>query len=118
MFMPKPGQDMKFPQNYRAISLSSIGEVLERVILTRLVRVTNENGVLPDEQFGFRPQHSTSDQLIHVTEFISKSSSFTTVKFGRVYGILHVFCAERFVTGRCSRPGFVRQHSALQLADQ
>ncbi|KAH0822463.1 hypothetical protein GEV33_000328 [Tenebrio molitor] len=62
----------QFPSRWK------IGEVLETVILTRLVRVTNENGVLPDEQFGFRPQHSTSDQLIHVTEFISKGSSFTT----------------------------------------
>ncbi|KAH0808874.1 hypothetical protein GEV33_013917 [Tenebrio molitor] len=33
---------------------------------------TNENHVLPDEQFGFRPKHSTADQLIHVTEFISQ----------------------------------------------
>jgi hypothetical protein len=75
IFIPKPGNDPKFPQNHRPISLlSSIGKVLEKVILTRLVRVTNENQILPDEQFGFRPQHSTSDQILHVTEFIAKSN--------------------------------------------
>jgi hypothetical protein len=73
IFIPKPGKDLLFPQNYRPISLlSNVGKVLEKVILTRLVRATNENHVLPDEQFGFRPKHSTADQLIHVTEFISQ----------------------------------------------
>ncbi|KAH0814139.1 hypothetical protein GEV33_008652 [Tenebrio molitor] len=39
IFIPKPGKDPKFPQNHRPISLlSSIGKVLEKVILTRLVR--------------------------------------------------------------------------------
>jgi hypothetical protein len=73
IFIPKPGKDLLFPQNYRPISLlSNVGKVLKKVILTRLVRATNENHVLPDEQFGFRPKHSTADQLIHVTEFISQ----------------------------------------------
>jgi hypothetical protein len=36
--------------------------------------VTNENQILPDEEFGFCPQHSTSDQILHVTEFIAKSN--------------------------------------------
>jgi retron-type reverse transcriptase len=73
IFIPKPGKDLLFPQNYRPISLlSNVGKVLEKVILARLIRVTNENHVLPDEQFGFRPKHSTADQLIHVTEFISQ----------------------------------------------
>jgi hypothetical protein len=73
IFIPKPGKDLLFPQNYHPNSLlSNVGKVLEKVILTRLVRATNENHVLPDEQFGFRPKHSTADQLIHVTEFISQ----------------------------------------------
>jgi hypothetical protein len=73
IFIPKPGKDLLFPQNYRPIGLiSNVGKVLEKTILTRLVRATNENHVLPDEQFGFRPKHSTADQLIHVTEFISQ----------------------------------------------
>jgi hypothetical protein len=38
--------------------------------LTRLVKATDENSTIPDEQFGCRPKHSTVDQLINVTEFI------------------------------------------------
>jgi hypothetical protein len=73
IFIHKPGKDLLFPQNYRPINLlSNVEKVLEKVILTRLVRATNENHVLPDEQFGFRPKHSTADQHIHVTEFISQ----------------------------------------------
>jgi hypothetical protein len=73
IFIPKPGKNFKFPPSYRAISLlSSIGKVLEKVILTRLVKATDENSTIPDEQFGFRPKHSTVDQLINVTEFIAK----------------------------------------------
>jgi hypothetical protein len=73
IFIPKPGKNSKLPQSYRPISLlSSIGKVLEKVILTRLVKVTDENSTIPDEQFGFRPKHSTVDQLITVTEFIAK----------------------------------------------
>jgi hypothetical protein len=73
IFIPKPGKNFKLPPSYRAISLlSSIGKVLEKVILTRLVKATDENSTIPDEQFGFRPKHSTVDQLINVTEFIAK----------------------------------------------
>ncbi|KAH0811919.1 hypothetical protein GEV33_010872 [Tenebrio molitor] len=73
IFIPKPGKNSKLPQSYRPISLlSSIGKVHEKVILTRLVKVTDENSTIPDEQFGFRPKHSTVDQLINVTEFIAK----------------------------------------------
>jgi hypothetical protein len=73
IFIPKPGKNSKLPQSNRPISLlSSIGKVLEKVILTRLVKVTDENSTIPDEQFGFRPKHSTVDQLINVTEFIAK----------------------------------------------
>jgi hypothetical protein len=72
IFIPKPGKDPKFPQNYRPISLlSNVGKIVEKVILTRLVKMANDNAAIPDEQFGFRPKHSTADQLIHVTEFIS-----------------------------------------------
>jgi hypothetical protein len=72
IFIPKPGKNFKLPPSYRAISLlSSIGKVLEKVILTRLVKATDEISTIPDEQFGFRPKHSTVDQLINVTEFIA-----------------------------------------------
>lgn len=70
IFIPKPGKDLKFPQNYRPISLlSSIGKIVERLIHTRLSEYVNLNNILPDEQFGFRPKHSTTDQLLRVVEY-------------------------------------------------
>jgi hypothetical protein len=65
-----PSPERTLPQNYRPISfLSNIDKILKKVILTWLVR---ENFIIPDEQFGFRPQHFIVDQLINVTEFISR----------------------------------------------
>jgi hypothetical protein len=72
IFIPKPGKDPKFPQNHRPISLlSSVGKVIERLIHSRLASSTKNS--IPDEQFGFRPKHSTQDQLLRVTEFASVS---------------------------------------------
>jgi hypothetical protein len=41
IFIPKPVKDPKFTQNYRSISLvSNVGKVVEKVILTRLVKIS------------------------------------------------------------------------------
>lgn len=71
--IPKPGKNHTFPQDYRPISLlPHLSKVAERVILKRLKRHTEENNILPTEQFGFRPQHSTTDQALRVTEIITE----------------------------------------------
>lgn len=67
--IPKPGKDHSLPQNYRHISLlSSLGKVTEAVILKRLKETTEQLGVIPNEQFGFRPRHSTEQQVLRVVE--------------------------------------------------
>jgi hypothetical protein len=35
----------------------------EKILLTWVVREVNERGLLHDEQFGFRPRHSTTQRL-------------------------------------------------------
>ena len=46
--------------NYRPISLlTSFPKVLEKVIYNRLYTHFEKNGILVQEQFGFRRQHST-----------------------------------------------------------
>jgi hypothetical protein len=63
----KPGKDPSNPSSYRPISLlSSIGKILERVILRRFRQHVSENHLFLDEQFGFREKHSTSHQLFRV----------------------------------------------------
>ena len=50
--------------SYRPISLlDTIGKLFEKILLARILHVVNERRLLRDEQFGFRPRHSTSLQL-------------------------------------------------------
>ena len=48
-------------------------KIAERVIRKLLAEIVNDIGILPEEQFGFLPHHSTSDQLLRVVEFATKS---------------------------------------------
>jgi hypothetical protein len=74
IFIPKPGKDPKFSQNHRPISLlSTVGKVIEKLIHSKITKVIRANHTIPDEQFGFRPKHSTTDQLLRVTEYVSVS---------------------------------------------
>ena len=80
IFIPKPGKDHKFPQNFRPISLlSSVSKIVEKIIHTRLSEFVSKYNLLPDEQFGFRPKHSTTDQLLRVVEFANTSFEWKQV---------------------------------------
>jgi hypothetical protein len=60
----KPGKDPALPSSYRPISLlDRIGKVFEKILLSRTLSEVNERELLRDEQFGFRPKHSTSLRL-------------------------------------------------------
>lgn len=73
IFIHKPGKDPKFPQNHRPISLlPCLGKVAERVIRVRLAEICSDLDILPEEQFGFRPHHSTTDQLLRFVELSSR----------------------------------------------
>jgi hypothetical protein len=55
----KPGKHPALPSSYRPISLlDTIGKIFEKILLHEV----GERGLLRDEQFGFRPRHSTSLQ--------------------------------------------------------
>lgn len=72
--IPKPGRDREELTGYRPISLlNNLGKLFERMIHERLTNFVNENDVLNAEQFGFRSQHSTSHQVLRVTNHIRRN---------------------------------------------
>ncbi|KAF8789716.1 putative RNA-directed DNA polymerase like protein [Argiope bruennichi] len=71
LMFPKPNQNPKLPGSYRPISLlSNIGKIFEKLLLARLTEFCNDNSIIPDDQFGFRKNHSCVHQLLRVTNTI------------------------------------------------
>lgn len=69
--IPKPGKDGSVASNYRPISLlNTLAKLFEKIIHTRLMEFASENNILNEEQFGFRPQHSTAHQILRVTRHV------------------------------------------------
>jgi hypothetical protein len=70
----KPGKDPAQPTFYRLISLlDTISKPFESILLTRILNEVGECGLLRDEQFGFRPGHSTIIQLARRVERITRN---------------------------------------------
>lgn len=68
IMIPKPGKKFTL-DNLRPISLTScLGKVFERLVNTRLQRHLEENNLMPDTMFGFRPHLSTQDILLLLKE--------------------------------------------------
>ena len=62
------------PENYRSMSLvSHIGKLFTSTINTRLMKWSEDNSVLTDAQFGFRPGYGTHDAISALHSIISKS---------------------------------------------
>jgi hypothetical protein len=71
----KPGKDPTQPSSYRPISLlDTVGKLFEKILLSRVLREINEHGLLRDEQFEFRPKHSTTLQLARLVERVNRNS--------------------------------------------
>jgi hypothetical protein len=70
--LPNPGKYPKFPQNLPPISLlPTTGKLFEKVILQFLKKHIEEKGLLNASQFGFRARHSTTLQLMRLTDHVS-----------------------------------------------
>jgi len=50
-----------------------IGKLFEKILLVRILQEVKVRGLLRDEQFGFRPKHSTSLQLTRPVERITRN---------------------------------------------
>jgi exonuclease III len=88
----KPGKDHTLPSSYRPITLlPTIGKIFEILILERLKEFEEEKKILKNQQFGFRSRHSTSQQILRITETISlrfnenKSTAMTLLDIEKAF---------------------------------
>ena len=66
--------DHQLKINYRPISLlPSLSKIAERIVFTRLYRFLVENGFFYFSQSGFRPGHSTINQLAYLVHKIHET---------------------------------------------
>jgi len=69
---PKPGKAQTSPANYRPISLlSALSKIYEKIIYSLIMEHLEINKIIINEQFGFRPRHSTIAQLLRITELFA-----------------------------------------------
>jgi len=72
--IPTSGKDPALPSSYRPISfVDTIGKLFEKILLDRILHEVSKRGLMRDEQFGFRPRHSTSLQLALLVERITRN---------------------------------------------
>jgi hypothetical protein len=70
----KPGKDPALPSSCRPISLlDTIGKLFENILLARILHEVSERRIMRDEQFGYRPRHSTSLQLARLVVRITRN---------------------------------------------
>ena len=61
-------------QNYRPVSILPIfGKIFEKIIYSRLIKFFMANGILHEDQFGFRKGHSTTHALHKSIDIINRS---------------------------------------------
>jgi len=71
----RPEKDPALPSSYRPINLlDTIGKLFEEILLVRILHELSERGLMRNEQFGFRPRHSTPLQLARLVERITRNS--------------------------------------------
>ena len=83
MFLRKPGKsDYTDPAAYRPIALlNTLGKVLESIVATRLKDLAERNNLLPESQYGARPNRSTETALFQITEKIRAVQQYGLIPF-------------------------------------
>jgi hypothetical protein len=68
----KPGKPQGHLDSYRPVVLTScLAKVMECIVAKRLQHLAESRGMLNSDQSGFRPQRSTEDQVIRLSQAIS-----------------------------------------------
>ncbi|CAD6208825.1 GSCOCG00003632001-RA-CDS [Cotesia congregata] len=70
----KKDKDPSKATSYRPISLTpTLSKVYETVINTQINKICKENNIIPDQQFGFKHQHSTIQSINKLVSDIQRS---------------------------------------------
>jgi hypothetical protein len=70
--------------NYRGISLLSASyKVLSNILLSRLIPYADE--IVVDHQCSFRPNRSTSDQILYIHQILEKKGSIMAHSTSAIY---------------------------------
>lgn len=68
ILIPKHGKYPNRPESYRPISLSPVlGKFFEKLLLSRLLPILDENKLIPEHQFVFRKKHAATKQTLRVS---------------------------------------------------
>jgi len=74
ILFPKPNKPPGKVTSYRPISLlPTLSKLFEKTLLKRLIPLAITANMIPDTQYGFRPNYSTVQQLHRVVDTISSS---------------------------------------------
>ena len=69
--------------NYRPISvLSRFSKILERLVFNRCISFLNKHNILFENQFGFRPKHSTNMAVIKLIDKIVNAANNNEITAG------------------------------------
>ena len=80
--------------NYRPISVLPIAtKILERAVHAQLYGYLNENGLICENQSGFRSSHSTKTSLLNVVDYI-----FSNMDSGKLTGAIYIDLSKAFDT--------------------
>ena len=91
----KMGKPLDSPASFRPISLTScVSKLFERIILSRLLFFLESNSILSPRQAGFRPERSTLDHILYLSQSISDGFNklrpgswtiFSTIDFSKAF---------------------------------
>lgn len=69
----KPNKPAENVDSYRPISLLPVlSKVFEKLLMSRLMPIIEERGIIPNHQFGFRHFHSTIEQTHRIVNIINQ----------------------------------------------
>ena len=80
--------DQENIENYRSIAvLTSISKMFEKVLFKRILTFFENNNILDDNQYGFRPNRCTIDAIMHFSEIVQESmeNNHSSVGLSSIY---------------------------------